>query len=297
MTHTVSRLLSDDTLNRIIQIESAGKPAAKAPTSSATGLFQFIAATWLAVVRRHRPDLLEGRTRAQVLALRTDPTVAIELGARFTEDNAKALGPGYRDGDLYLAHFLGVATARKFLRAAPAASAAQLAGPAAVKANRGILAGKTVGEVRAWAERSMVTRWDKAGRPDWIAEYYASADAEDEIAHGVPDEMPKPLMQSKIAQAAGGVGVIGGSEAIAQANLAAEQVRALKDNAAEIGLADWLGHLVQSPRFLAAVAVVALVGLVIYFRWRDYGRGREFGSPRRTLAAAYRPQERSAARQ
>ena len=129
MTHTVSRLLSDDTLNRIIQIESAGKVAAKAPTSSATGLFQFIAATWLAVVKKHRPDLLESRTRAQVLALRTDPVIAIELGARFTEDNAKALGPGYGDGDLYLAHFLGVATARKFLRAAPAAPAERRPAP------------------------------------------------------------------------------------------------------------------------------------------------------------------------
>ena len=99
-------------------------------------------------------------------------------------------------------------------------------------------------------------------------------------------------MRSKIAQAAGGVGVIGGSEAISQANEAAEQVRALKDNAAEIGLIDWLGHLVQSPRFLAAVAVVALVGVVIYFRWRDHGRGREFDLPRRALAQA-----RSAARQ
>ena len=143
----------------------------------------------------------------------------------------------------------------------------------------------------------MVTRWDKAGRPDWIAEYYASAEAEDEVAHGVPDDVPKPLMHSKIAQAAGGVGVIGGSEAISQANEAAEQVRALKDNAAEIGLIDWLGQLTQSPRFLAAVAVVALVGVVIYFRWRDHGRGREFDSPRRALAAGIAREARSAARQ
>jgi hypothetical protein len=289
MPHTVSRTLSDDTLNRIIQIESAGRLAAKAPTSSATGLFQFISATWLAVVAKHRPDLLEGRTRAQVLALRTDPTIGIMLGARFTEDNAKALGVGYGDGDLYLAHFLGVTTARKFLRAAPTAPAERLAGPAAVKANRSILAGKTAGEVRAWAERAMVTRWDKAGRPDWIAEYYAPEGAEapgdDEIGRGVADDEPKPLMKSKIAQAAGGVGVIGGGEAIAQANLAAEQVRALKDNAAEIGVIDWLGHLIQSPRFLAALAVVALVGLVIYFRWRDHGRGREFVAPQARSAA------------
>src|SRR6187455_1323890 len=149
MTHTVSRTLSDETLNRIIQIESAGKLRAKAPTSSALGLFQFLNGTWLATVAKHRPDLLEGRTRVQVLALRTDPTVGIEIGARFTEDNANALGAGCTDGDLYLAHFLGLGTARKFLRARPSAAAAALAGDAAVQANRAILAGKTAGQVRA----------------------------------------------------------------------------------------------------------------------------------------------------
>ena len=172
MTHTVSRTLSDETLNRIIQIESAGKLRAKAPTSSALGLFQFLNGTWLATVARHRPDLLEGRTQAQVLALRTDPTVGIEIGARFTEDNANALGAGRTDGDLYLAHFLGLGTARKFLRARPSAAAAALAGDAAVQANRAILAGKTAGQVRDWAQNSMLRRWEAAGRTDWIAKYY-----------------------------------------------------------------------------------------------------------------------------
>src|SRR5687768_7527519 len=133
MTNTVSRVLSDETLNRIIQIESAGKLKAKAKTSSALGLFQFLNATWMDTVEKHRPDLLAGRTKAQVLALRTDPEICIELGARFTEDNARALGAGYTDGDLYLAHFLGLGAARKFLRAAPNASAETLAGAAAVK--------------------------------------------------------------------------------------------------------------------------------------------------------------------
>jgi hypothetical protein len=288
MTHTVSKIVSDETLNRIVQIESAGNLRARAPTSSALGLFQFLNATWLAAVAKHRPDLLEGRTRAQVLALRTDPTVGIEIGARFTEDNAEALGPGCTDGDLYLAHFLGLGAARRFLRARPSAAAAALAGDAAVKANRSILAGKTAGQVRAWASNCM-RRWEAAGRPDWIAKYYdpdselaAPADWREAVEDARPAtlersedeaEAPKPLMRSKIAQAGAGAGLLGGTEVIGQANEAAEKVKTLKENAADIGITDWLGHFVLSPRFLIGAGIIVLAGLAIYWRWRDHGRG------------------------
>lgn len=190
MAHTVSRIVADETLSRIIQIESAGKPRAKAATSSATGLFQFIAETWMAVVKKHRPDLLKGRTRMQVLALRTDPKIAIELGARFTEDNAKALGRVYLDGDLYLAHFAGVGVARKLLRAPASAPASQYFSSAAIAANRSILSGKTVGEVRAWAERKMAA----AGKVNWIAKYWTSPPLEPEPAPPESDEPEPPVV-------------------------------------------------------------------------------------------------------
>ena len=145
MVHLLSGILSDETLNRIIQIESAGKLKAKAPTSSALGLFQFLNATWLATLAKHRPDLLEGRTQAQALALRTDPTIGIEIGARFTEDNAAALGAGCTRWRPLSGAFPRLGTAKKFLRAKTSASAGALAGDAAVKANRAILAGRTAG--------------------------------------------------------------------------------------------------------------------------------------------------------
>ena len=107
MTNTVSKIISDETLNKIITIESGGDPKAKAKTSSATGLFQFIDDTWLDMIKRYRPDLTRGKSKAQILALRKDPTTSIEMGAHFTEENAATLGAGYADGDLYLAHFLG----------------------------------------------------------------------------------------------------------------------------------------------------------------------------------------------
>ena len=107
MTNTVSRIISDDTLSRAVQIESAGNAKARAVTSSATGLFQFLDATWRDTVRKHRPDWLTGNTDAGLLAMRLDPVRSIEIGARFWEDNARIVGPGWTDGDLYLAHFAG----------------------------------------------------------------------------------------------------------------------------------------------------------------------------------------------
>jgi hypothetical protein len=129
MANTISRTISDDLLSAIIQIESAGRPDAKAGTSTATGLFQFTNGTWIDTVKKHRPDLMQGRSADQLLALRKNAKLAIELGAKLTEDNAITLGPGWKAGDLYLAHFLGVGMARKFLRADPNMSAAELAGP------------------------------------------------------------------------------------------------------------------------------------------------------------------------
>lgn len=168
MTNTVSRIISDDTLSRIIQIESAGNPNAKAKTSSATGLGQFIDSTWTAVVQRHRPDLLKGRARAEVLALRKDPSLAVELLARFTEDNAAALGKGYGDGDLYLAHFAGVGTARKILQAFPATPVSKIVSVQAINANPSILRGKTCARVREWASKKMAA----ADGRDWVAKWY-----------------------------------------------------------------------------------------------------------------------------
>ena len=171
MANTVSRIISDETLSCIIQIESAGKPTAKARTSSATGLGQFIDATWMSVVSRHRPDLLKGRSKAQVLALRKDPVIAIEVLARFTEDNARALGSGYSNGDPYLAHFASVGTAKRLLNASRDAPVSSIMSPAAIHANPGILKDKTAGQIRVWAERKMKAAQGK----NWIAKLYRGA--------------------------------------------------------------------------------------------------------------------------
>jgi hypothetical protein len=193
VTHTVSRTIADETLSRIIQIESAGNPNAKAPTSSALGLGQFIAATWLDIVARHRPDLMTGRSRADVLALRTDPPLAVEMLARLTEDNAKALGAAYTDADLYLAHFAGVAVARRVLRADAGTAVATIFSSAAINANPSILRGKTCGEVRAWAAAKMA----KAGGRDWVGRWHPAGKSgagasKTPDRSGAPGQKPAP---------------------------------------------------------------------------------------------------------
>jgi hypothetical protein len=224
MANTVSKLISDETLNRIIQIESAGKPDAKAPTSSAAGLGQFILGTWNDTIKKHRPDLFQNGAAPARVGLAT-AALQLEMLARFTEDNARALGAGFTDGDLYLAHFLGLGDARKLFRAAPGDAAASHVSAAAVSANRSILSNKTCAQVRAWAQASMVTRWDKAGRTDWVKKYAGMNTAP------LPDVPPivAPAPKPPVSNAGPAVIVIaaGGSTAAAVHNSGASPTSVL----------------------------------------------------------------------
>src|SRR5688572_7528702 len=86
--------------------ESSLNPEAKAATSSAVGLFQFLKSTWLQVMKEEGPRLgyqhyadaitktrggdyfvADAETRAEILKLREDPQVAADLAAAFTAEN------------------------------------------------------------------------------------------------------------------------------------------------------------------------------------------------------------------
>lgn len=168
MTNTVSKTVSDETLNCIIQIESGGNPNAKAATSSALGLGQFLNQTWLNTIEKFRPDLLEQRTTNEVLELRRKASISIEMLARFTEDNLLMLGGTATGGDLYLAHFLGAGDAKKLLHAKPDTPVQLLVSHAVIAANRSIMDGKLAFQVRAWAARRM---HESMGH-EWVAKYY-----------------------------------------------------------------------------------------------------------------------------
>ncbi|KQY84430.1 MULTISPECIES: transglycosylase SLT domain-containing protein [unclassified Brevundimonas] len=171
-----------DFLVRTARRESAMNPSAKARTSSAAGLFQFIEQTWLGTVKAHGAkhgygqyaDLIyrggdgrwrvEGSARNVVLDLRFDPQAASTMAAELTASNAAYLrGRSGREpgaGDLYAAHFLGPAGAAQLMDAMdrrPGSPAAAIF-PEAASANRSIFyrdgRPATVAEVHANLQRS-----------------------------------------------------------------------------------------------------------------------------------------------
>ncbi len=160
------------------RVESSLNPDAKARTSSATGLYQFIEQSWLGVVAKHgdthglgwassaitrgndgRYRVADPDMRAAILDLRRDPDAAAAMAAEFASDNRdhleRRLGHKVESVDLYLAHFLGAAGATKFLRnfdANPEANAADLF-PSAARSNRAVFfnrdgSARTLNDVR-----------------------------------------------------------------------------------------------------------------------------------------------------
>lgn len=144
------------------KLESSLDPAAKARTSSATGLYQFINSTWLSVLDRHgaalgfdaeaaaittsggRARITDPSQRANIMALRLDPHASALMAGALAQDNRAALMPVLgrepEPNELYLAHFLGSAGATRFLsemQRNPEASAAALM-PQAAAANKSI---------------------------------------------------------------------------------------------------------------------------------------------------------------
>ncbi len=143
--------------------ESAFRTNAKSPSSSATGLFQFIEGTWLKVVKEDGDRLglshiaknirktssgqyyVPNRgKRREILALRNDAETSALVAAAYTEHNEKyvrgRIGRMPTDGELYLAHFLGPGSAAKMIRLAEQRpdSPANRYFPAAARANKSI---------------------------------------------------------------------------------------------------------------------------------------------------------------
>jgi hypothetical protein len=159
--------------------ESGYNPRAKAPTSSAAGLFQFVEQTWLATLKQHgakygyaryanlisrgsdgRYHVSGAEARKTVMDLRLDPHAASLMAGELTSDHASYLrgrvGRAPTAGELYAAHFLGPQGSARLIEAMqsrPGASAASLF-PDAAASNRSI--------------------FYKGGRPATVAEVYAN---------------------------------------------------------------------------------------------------------------------------
>jgi len=143
--------------------ESSFNPSAKAQTSSAVGLFQFIESTWLEVMKLDGERLGYGKyaqaieqnsngnyvinnraLRNEILALREDPQISADLAAAFTRRNGEYLsdrfGRNPSPGELYIAHFLGARGAEQMFAAGlnnPDQIAAEIF-PRQAQANRSI---------------------------------------------------------------------------------------------------------------------------------------------------------------
>ncbi len=150
-------------LLRTAKRESGLRPTAKAATSSAAGLFQFVEQTWLTTLKRHGAkygyaryaDLIvqgsDGRmrvpdadARAAVMNLRLDPRAASLMAGELTSDHADylkgRLGRSATSGELYAAHFLGPKGSARLIEArgsSPGATAADLF-PDAAASNRNL---------------------------------------------------------------------------------------------------------------------------------------------------------------
>lgn len=141
--------------------ESSFNPDAKAKTSSASGLYQFIKSTWMDMVNRHGDKYgidVESMTKQELLDLRFDPEVAANMAAEFASENKAFLdrhwGGDVGSTEMYFAHFLGAGGAASFLRAKdenPMRIAADLF-PKAASANRNVFYDSSTGKPKTLAE-------------------------------------------------------------------------------------------------------------------------------------------------
>jgi hypothetical protein len=169
------------------KVESNFEPGAKAATSSAQGLFQFIEQTWLSTMKEAGPRLGYGAyadaivktgsgrmevpdaaMRREILGLRRDPEINAAMAGAFTNKNASILtsrlGRKPTEGELYIAHFLGPGGAGTLINAASTSNPTAAAlFPSAASANRSIF-------------------YDKQGRARLASEVYATLTGRYEVA-------------------------------------------------------------------------------------------------------------------
>jgi len=183
------------------RLESSLDPSAKARTSSAGGLYQFVGQTWLETLATHGAEhglgaMADPAMRAQAMALRFDPDASAMMAAELASDNkaalTMALGRAPDPAELYLAHFLGADGATRFLggmASDPGQSAAALL-PKAAGANRAVFfapsgAPRSLGEVMGLLRGRLSAAMSDGGAGD-------PGEGWDAALAAMPDGMPLP---------------------------------------------------------------------------------------------------------
>ena len=156
-----------------------GKPNA---STNAGGKYGFIDSTFLEQSKKHAPDLVAGKTDAQILELKKSDTpegrkLQDQTLGGFTRENEKALtdaGIPINDATRHMSHWFGAAGAVKVLKADPSTpietffkagkgADGKMRSPEEWAAENGVK-GMTAGQVRALAEKRMGT--GKTALPD-----------------------------------------------------------------------------------------------------------------------------------
>ena len=164
-------------------VESGGNPKAQNELSSAGGLGQFINDTWMDMISKYRPDLLNykpvkeltAEETANVLSLKKDPNfkeLSIEMTANYARENALKLYDNnlpVTESNVYLSHFLGPGKATEVLRADPNTPISSIIDPETIRVNPSVLGGgKTVADVLSWSSKKMGGQAPPASTPTLV---------------------------------------------------------------------------------------------------------------------------------
>ncbi|QXN70486.1 putative endolysin [Bacillus phage vB_BspM_AgentSmith] len=203
--------MDPELLMTVAKIESGLDPNAKAKTSSATGLFQFIASTWNEITSK-KGEKYGLKTGANI----RNPLHNALMGAEYLKGITGGLkqynGNGLReDIKAYLGHFLGPGGARSILKAYMANPNASMANAVSAKvfnANRSMFTGKTIaqfiasiGEKLDRAKSTPATQYKGGQGSTFVAnqEDFTPKDNPGIAESGVGSESPQGQSQSTSA--------------------------------------------------------------------------------------------------
>ena len=207
------------------KMESDFNPAAGASTSSAHGLYQFIEQTWLATVKEAGGQVGYGQyadaiskassgdyvvadptARRDIMKLRDDPVASSAMAGVLTQSNSFQLtgkiGRRPTDGELYMAHFMGVGGAARLINSAaddPQASAPRMF-PNAAAANRSIFydrqgSARSVADVYAEINARYASAAGSSATQTALA-MYGGASANVQVASAAPPVRSTPALDS-----------------------------------------------------------------------------------------------------